>query len=166
MLIYDSLVTYREFYCHYAQKLLEELNEVVLIVPFYETLGSVREMLSIGHRAIDVEEQENLKNLFIHDSVDEYFGNEIVMDSRKKILNEAIENGKEGFSVVADMGSFFFKGAVKKLLEYEMNLPTRFEDKTFSGICVYHQADFDRLSKDQKNDVINHHRITIKLEAY
>lgn len=61
---------------------------------------------------------------------------------------------------------FFFKGAVKKLLEYEMNLPTRFEDKTFSGICVYHQADFDRLSKDQKNDVINHHRITIKLEAY
>ncbi|WP_172602331.1 hypothetical protein [Candidatus Nitrosocosmicus franklandus] len=52
------------------------------------------------------------------------------------------------------------------MLEYEMNLPTRFEDKTFSGICVYHQADFDRLSKDQKNDVINHHRITIKLEAY
>lgn len=166
LLIYDSLITYREFYAYYAQKLLEEGNHMVLIGPFYETISSVRETLSTGHRAIDVKTYEDLQVLLIHDSLDEYFGLDFLMDSRKKIMNQAVQSGKEGLSVVAEMGSFYFRRQIDRLVQFETSLPTHFEDMAYNGICVYHQGDFDKLSEKQKKDLIKHHGIIIKLEAH
>jgi hypothetical protein len=166
LLIYDSLITYREFYAYYVQKLLEEGNYLVLIGPFYETISSVRETLSTGHRAIDVKTYEDLQMLLIHDSLDEYFGLDFLMDSRKKIMSEAVQIGKEGLSVVAEMGSFYFRRQIERLIQFETSLPPHFEDMAYNGICVYHQGDFDKLSEKQKKDLIKHHGITIKLEAH
>lgn len=54
LVIYPDMVTLREFYSFYIQRQIEEENEVVKLAPFYEREDSVRNILSIGHTAIDV----------------------------------------------------------------------------------------------------------------
>src|SRR5919198_5843499 len=46
IIIYQDLGTLRELYSNYIHKQIEENNEIVLINPFYETTGSVRQVLS------------------------------------------------------------------------------------------------------------------------
>lgn len=75
MIIYDDLVTLREFYSYYIQQQIEEKNEMVLINPFYETTDLVRETLSRGYKAINVDKYENKeKILVIGDSLEKYLG--------------------------------------------------------------------------------------------
>lgn len=75
MIIYDDLTTLREFYSYYIQQQIEEKNEVVLINPFYETTDVVRETLSTGYKAINVDKYENKeKRLVIGDSLKKYLG--------------------------------------------------------------------------------------------
>ncbi|MDF0682403.1 MAG: MEDS domain-containing protein [Candidatus Nitrosocosmicus sp.] len=168
LLIYDDLETFREFYSYFAQKLLEKKDNIVLIAPFYETISSVRQTLSSGPRAIDVKEyEENLQRLLIYDSLNEYFGEEPVMDARKKIMKRSLQNNKEaGLSVLDDMGSFYFKMQEEKLVDFEKSLPVHFDDMAYNGICAYHQNDFNRLSEEQKEEIMKHHSETFRLEAY
>ena len=45
LLIYRDLTTLREFYSNYVQKQIND-NEMIQIMPFYETENAVREILS------------------------------------------------------------------------------------------------------------------------
>ena len=65
-------------------------------------------------------------------------------------------------SILGEMGVFFFKNQIQSLIDYEFSLPTEF-DTNLKGICLYHQKDFDRLSTNQKEELINHHKIAIKI---
>ena len=56
LIIYNDLITLREFYSYYTQRQIEEKNEMVLINPFYETTDVVRETLATGYKAIEVEQ--------------------------------------------------------------------------------------------------------------
>ena len=53
LLIYRDLITLREFYSNYIQKQIND-NEMIQIMPFYETENSVREMLS-NNRAVNLD---------------------------------------------------------------------------------------------------------------
>lgn len=53
MLIYPNLQTFREFYTRYIQKQIDIKNEIILFNPFYETVRSVRQNLSIGNIQMD-----------------------------------------------------------------------------------------------------------------
>jgi hypothetical protein len=44
-LIYPNLSALRKVYSQYAKKRLEEANEILLIIPYYETTDSVRAVL-------------------------------------------------------------------------------------------------------------------------
>lgn len=52
-----------------------------------------------------------------------------------------------------------------ELLEYERSLPKRF-DLNMKVFCIYHQNDFDRLTKGQKQELAKHHGMVIKIEAH
>jgi hypothetical protein len=164
LIIYNDLTTFREFYSYYTQKHLENIHGLIMINPFYETVSSVRQTLSTGHRAIDVKEfEENIKTLSISDSLSQYFGKELVMESRKKIIEKAFQRGKRGLTVVADVGAFYFKNQQEKLVDLETSLPAHFSDLEYNGLCVYHEADFDRLSEEHKKELIEHHSVTMRL---
>lgn len=208
MIIYDDLMTLREFYSYYIQIQIEEKNEMVLINPFYETTDSVRATLSSGHKAIDVKRyEEKEKKLVISDSLKKYLGQkeetgaiadveeggEEVADQideseqnnslNKKTTNKAkgetnhwwADNremiecadkiGNVGLSILADAGAFHFMRKTTELLEYECSLPKQF-DLNLKAFCLYHQKDFDRLSKEQKLELANHHSRVIKIEAH
>ena len=70
--------------------------------------------------------------------------------------------GKNGVSIIGDMGSFLFEKRIEELVNYELHLPRRFEIN-LRGICMYHHKDFDRVSEDQKQTIINQHEIAIRI---
>jgi hypothetical protein len=52
----------------------------------------------------------------------------------------------------------------KELIDYELSLPTQFK-APLKGRCTYNQPDFDnRLTEKQRQKLVSHHSIAIKLE--
>ena len=169
MIIYPDLTTLREFYSHYIKKQIEENNEVVLFTPFYETTDSVRQILSEGHTAIDdVSKYENESFLIITDALKKYFqkddGDETDWSFKKRMVEHAKKKGKRGFSILGDMGAFNYKGKITELVDYELSLPSKY-DIDMRGFCMYHQKDFDRFEEEQKQRVVEHHGIAMRIET-
>jgi MEDS: MEthanogen/methylotroph, DcmR Sensory domain len=158
MIIYPDLVTLRELYSNYIRKQIEENNEIVLINPFYETTDSVRQVLS----GIDVSKHEKEKSLIIADSLREYLGDQPHMNLERSLGNYS-EMGKNGLSVLADLGAYAHKSMYKDLVDYELSLPTKYNDVAMKGFCLYHQNDFDKFSNEQKQKLIEHHGKAIKI---
>jgi hypothetical protein len=77
----------------------------------------------------------------------------------EKLSKQAQNSGKNGISVIADLASFYFYNGIDKLIEYEMSLPTKYDNEMkLKGFCLYHQEDFHkRLSKEQRQKLLEHH---------
>ncbi len=163
IIIYPNLDTLRELYSNYIHKQIEENNEIVLINPFYETTDSVRQVLSEGydHGVEDITRHEKEGSLMIADSLKEYLGDQPLVYIKKGLANYA-KMGKKGLSVIADLGAYPHKSMYKDLVDYELSLPTKYDDP-MKGFCLYHQKDFDNLSDEQKQKLIKHHGKALKI---
>jgi hypothetical protein len=134
-MVFPDLMTLRGVYSHYTKMQLEDSNEIVLILPYYETTEMVRLTLSgetiynengnnpYGYSGIDVNKYEKEGSLIIMDSLKGYFYSEgkssfhINNDSPKGDLNlmsyleillkQAERQKKNGVTVLSDMGSFY-----------------------------------------------------------
>jgi hypothetical protein len=166
IIVYHDMMTLRRIYSEYIKGQLEDKNETILILPYYETTEMVRSILSgenynsIGGSIIDARKYEKEGSLVIIDSAKAYFGSDTgLMSFVEKLAKEAQSSGKNGISVIADLASFYYNNQVDKLIDYEMSLPTKYDDKMkLKGFCLYHQEDFDkRLSKEQKQKLFEHH---------
>ena len=166
LVVYEDLEKLREFYSQYVKKGIEERNEVIQLAPFYETEDSVRKTLSEGHISIDLKKWEKSeKSLIIVDSLKKYLGNESLESDynyNKNLVEYAKAMGKSGVSIIADNGAFPFKHRIDELVNFELSLPSKY-DIDLKRICLYHQKDFNRLSKEQKQKLLNHHAIAIKI---
>jgi MEDS: MEthanogen/methylotroph, DcmR Sensory domain len=161
MLIYEDLTTLREFYSNYIHKQIEKNNEIVLVNPFYETTDSVRQVLSHYNQGIDISKYEKEESLLIADSLKEYLGDQPLVYIKKGLANYT-KMGKKGLSVLADLGAYPYKSKYKDLVDYELSLPTKY-DVPMRGFCLYHQKDFDNLSDEQKQKLIEHHGKALKI---
>lgn len=170
VIIYSDITALKDFWSLYTKKSIEERTELVCLAPFYETVDSVRKILSEGHMSIDVKKYEKeVKSLIIMDALEKYRDksvNAFDVDSLLKANHDLVEYAdalkKNRVSILGEMGVFFFKNQIQRLIDYEFSLPTEFES-SLKGVCLYHQKDFDRLSTDQKEKLINHHKIAIKI---
>ena len=135
LMVFPDLMTLRGVYSHYTKMQLEDSNEIVLILPYYETTEMVRLTLSgetiynenennpYGYSGIDVNKYEKEGSLIIMDSLKGYFYSEgkssfhINNDSPKGDLNlmsyleillkQAERQKKNGVTVLSDKGSFY-----------------------------------------------------------
>jgi hypothetical protein len=72
---------------------------------------------------IVVKEYETQDSLLIIDSARAYFGSSIdIVSFVKSLVNYADQIGKNGVTVLADMGSFFCYNRLNDLIEYETSL--------------------------------------------
>jgi hypothetical protein len=164
LVIYPDMITLRRFYSYYAKMQLDN-NEIVLILPYYETTEMVRNVLSGDDKnnqgsTIDVRKYEKERLLVIIDSVKAYFRSDTdLMSFIGSLSKQAQNSGKSGVSVIADLASFYFHNGIDKLIEYEMSLPIKYDNNMkLKGYCLYHQEDFDRrLTKQQKQKLLEHH---------
>ena len=165
IIVYHDMMTLRQIYTGYIKTQLEYNNELVLILPYYETTETVRSVLSENHSSnegniIDVRKYEKQGSLIIIDSAEAYFTSDNnLMSFVEKLAKQAQTSGRNGISVIADLASFYYFNRIDKLIEYEMSLPTKYDDKMkLKGFCFYHREDFDRrLSKEEKQKLVEHH---------
>ena len=163
LIIYPDLDTLREIYSNYVHKQIKENNEIVLVNPFYETTDSVRQILSerYDHGMDDISKFEKEELLIIADALEEYLGDQPLIYVKKSLENYA-KMGKNGVSVLADLGAYPHRSMYNDLVDYELSLPTKY-DVQMKGFCLYHQKDFDRFSHEQKQKLIEHHGKALKL---
>ena len=165
LVVYPNINTLRRIYSCYAKMQLEDNDGIVLIIPYYETTKTVRTVLSRENNnnksnLIDVRKYEKQGSLMIIDSVKAYFRSDIdLMSFLARLAKQAQTSGKNGISVISDLASFYYNDQSDKLIEYEMSLPTKYDDKMkLKGFCFYHQEDFDRrFTEQQKQMLLEHH---------
>jgi hypothetical protein len=159
LVVYPDLVTFRETYSQYVKEAMKD-NEIVIILPFYETVNDVRRIMSEDGLGISVRRYEKEQSLLIMDSLKAYFG---LKSGLIPFLNQTVEyakkSGKDGVTVIGDVGSFLYsQNASSNLLQYEMTLPKVFEDMNLKGFCFYHRRDFNgRLTEQDKKMLLDHH---------
>jgi MEDS: MEthanogen/methylotroph, DcmR Sensory domain len=160
---YPDLPTLREMYSHYVRSAVPDDNEIVVVLPFYETTDNVRRILSEDSARIDVRRYEKEQRLLIMDSLKGYFGSVGgLMPFVKQTVDFAKNSGRENVSVIGDMGPFFHYGKENDLVEYEMQLPRKF-DMNLKGLCLYHERDFARFSEVEKQQLLKHHNRILQL---
>src|SRR5918993_1076045 len=152
LVLYHDLVTYREMYSHYIKATLDN-NEIVLVLPFYETVDNVRE-------------KEKEQSLLIIDGLKGYFGlPNGLMSFTKQLAEYAKTSGKNCVSIIGDMGPFFYNRKKDNLIGWELELPFRYHP-SMKGFCVYHEKDFGkRLPENDKELLIGHHEQVLDLAA-
>jgi hypothetical protein len=157
MLVYPRLDVLRNIYSRYSKSQLETGKEIVVHLPTYENISSVRRVLT--NTGLDVDRFENDESLVILDSVKGYFESNPDILTTFEMLAKRAEDEKSGggCSVISDMGSFSLLNKEMELLDYERSLPLRFSSMRCKGFCCYHQANFDRLSENQKEQLFEHH---------
>ena len=160
LIVYPDMVTLREVYSNYTKAALYERNEIIIILPFFETVDTVRQILAENSTKIDVRKYEKEGSLVIIDSLRGYFENPAgVMSFIKGALEYAKFSGKSGVSVFGDSGSFFhYHNKHSDLVEYELSLPSEYGDMNLKTFCLYHKKNFDmRLTEEQKQKLLEHH---------
>jgi hypothetical protein len=150
-------------YSHYTRTALYDGNEIVVILPFYETADSVRGILSEDPACLDVRKYEKEQRLVIIDSLKGYFGSvDGIMPFVKQIVEYAKTSGRSNVTVLGDMGSFFYYEKKRGLVEYETQLPRKF-GMNLKGICLYHMIDFRRFSQADRQKLYRHHSKIMQL---
>jgi len=162
LIIYPDLITLRKLYSIYIYKQIMENNEIVLLNPFYETTDSTKQILSQGDSGLDVSISEREKSLIVIDSLEEYFGKQPDMAFKRRLASNAKKIGKNGLSILGDVGAYTHKSKCKDLVDYESSLPIKY-DLAMKGFCLYHTKDFDRFTNEQKQQLIEHHGKTLNI---
>ena len=162
ILIYPNQYSFREIYSHYCNIALKN-NEIVLILTYYETADCVRQTLN--EIDVNVEKYEKEKVLMIMEDITKTY-----FDSAKDFLlfmevldKQKDKMGKNGISVIADMGTFFhFQNNKDAVMTFESSLPSKFGIK-MKRICNYHDGDLGRFEDDEMDSLIELHHLQVKV---
>ena len=193
LVLFPDLTTLRRVYSHYTKILLEDYNEIVLILPYYETTEMVRLALSgrdassrkindsSRYSGLNVSKYVKEGSLVIMDSIKGYFPSEVQSYSSEndlnvglaftsyihRLLKQAENQKKGGVTVLSDLGSFhhFFYNGNQKLIEYERSLPKNYDGMNLKGFCLYQRDDFERkFSQKQQTELLDCHGRNIMLQ--
>jgi hypothetical protein len=129
LVVYPDLIMLREIYSRYIKFQLEDRNEIVLILPYYETTDMVRLVLSgmrgynngintsagSGDSGIDVRRYEKEGSLIIIDSLKGYFDSEKEQQQQQQKNNHYHNNNNNNNS--KNMGLISFLGVLLKHAE-------------------------------------------------
>ena len=175
IVVYPNLVTFRQIYSNYTGRELQN-NRIVLILPYYETVQSVKNFLSLAN--VDVSEFQRMGSLSIIDGNEAFFNHQGTDDTtdydthanneRGNIVSlmrimqkQALKLGKEGMTIILDLGCFFTQ-SLYDLMLYEKSIPLIFKNTTLKQLCMYHQRDFDvRFTNSQQASLLDQHARSI-----
>jgi hypothetical protein len=79
------------------------------------------------------------------------------------IVNELVKRAQNGVSVITDAGSFFHFKKSDKLIEHELSMPSQF-DVNLKRFCVFHKQDFNAITEEQRQKLVDHHGQVVMME--
>lgn len=129
-----------------------EHNEALILITADITKDAVRGRMT-REWGVDVEELEERGDIVLQ-TPDEWYFRDGRPNWRRTdamflaLQKDAIGRGRSGLRGAGDTRLFFEKGYVTDLIDYESSLERRFSI-SFTPLCTYSKADFDKLSSDQ-----------------
>jgi hypothetical protein len=159
LIVYPHQRALRELCTRYVKTQIEDQNKIVLILPHYETVENLKSILLGGFPVAEDMMKKYKDSLIVMDSVKGHFGAGSHMDFVNKLVNGA----ENGVLVIADAGSFFHLNKKDKLIEHELSMPSQF-DINLKRFCVFHKQDFNVLTEEQRQKLINHHGQVLVIE--
>jgi DNA-binding response OmpR family regulator len=135
-------------------------NECVMIVARRDSaLDEILETFTIN--GIDAGKLMSNNSLLLVDNKEWYIPDEKVekhriIDQWNDLVNRSLVSGKKGLRAFCMMDTFFEHNFVEELVDYEHELPLRF-DIPFLAICAYKQIDLDKLSNSQRARMVKCH---------
>jgi hypothetical protein len=133
------------------------MDQVVMLLPFYEGAPDVK--IYLEERGLNVDKAQKECSLVVADALTWFFHSGVNVKSFLGILTEdSLQVGKKGITLIADMDCFFLNEKVEDLVDYELSMPVK-NDLSIKVVCCYNSGDFDRLDKEQQEQLIaNHYR--------
>lgn len=139
---------------------------MVLLLPHNESVSNLFHALkNIG---LDVQKYKLQGSLVIVEAKKGYFSltNELVdiMIMIKMLLQRSKKLGKSGLTVFSDMSLFFNHNRIDNLIKHEAGLFSSLSSSLYSNkmkiFCYYNITDFERLTENQKQGLLNNHSKT------
>ena len=160
LMAYNNVADFRRLYVSVCKERLEN-NEIVLILPYYETVDSIEQQLE--NDGVDTNHYKRDRSLFIVDAVQQFFGSGYDFAKFLELLDDgAVKTGKVGVFVIAYIDGFFLYGDDReKLIEYEKTI-SKIKLVHTILICAYHEARFASFSDDTKQLLRRLHNITVQ----
>jgi hypothetical protein len=161
LIIYSDPRVLRELYPTYVKTQLEQENKTVLILPHYETVDNLKKvLLDDSFPAASEDTMKKYKDsLIVMDSIKGHFG----AGDHTAYVNELVNSAENGVLVIADAGGFFHLDKTNKLVEHELSMPSQF-DVNLKRFCVFHKHDFNTLTEEQRQNLVNHHGQALMIE--
>jgi hypothetical protein len=167
LVLYSDIINLRYIYVKYCKIALESLNEIVLLLPYYDSTSyTLHNLRTID---IDIEKYKQEGWLIIVGSRNGYFSlkDELVgiMIMVKMLLQRSHKLGKSGLTVFSDIGLFFYLNRIEDLLKRETAVLLSIHNTKVKIFCCYNIADLRQLTENQKQDLLNHHNKVISTES-
>ena len=175
LVVYPDLMTLRQVYARYLSMNSHNKSELLVILPYYETVESVKNNLMNGDGSLDkYTEMVREGSLIIRDCHDILSGYKESIDNfsnkdgseteklnrfMKKILFHAEKIGKKVVSIWVDTGAFHNdKMDSRSLIDYEKRIAPEVRSATIKQFCLYHQLDFElRLDRNIEKQILDYH---------
>jgi hypothetical protein len=163
LIFYQDVATLNNIYLGYCMSALELLNEIILIIPYHESVSNI--LHSLKNNGVNVEKFKLQGSLVIVDSKKAFFSltNELVdlMIMAKMLLQRSNKLGKSGLTVFSDMALFFHHNRIDDLIKHETKFFSSSSCSMHSNkmkiFCCYNIVDIKVLAENQKQDLVNHH---------
>ena len=135
-------------------------NECVMIVA-RRNFGLDEIAKAFTTNGIDIGKLMSNDSLIVIDNKEWYIPDEKVnkhkiIDQWNDLVNRSLVSGKKGLRAFCMMDTFFEHNFVEELVDYENELPRRFNNP-FLAICAYKQSDLDKFSNSQHARMVECH---------
>ena len=176
ILVYPNIDALREIYTNYIDITSHELSELFVILPFYETIESVKNNLMYNYESTqNYDYMKHEGSLIIRDantilekdikSNTDYVSQAYneppnIVDFLKRVSSHSKKINKDTISLWIDTGVFYnFENGIGSLMKYERAFPKIVANYPIKQFCLYHQKDYEnRLNKHEQIETVDKHQ--------
>lgn len=161
-LLYSSITALHQLLIEYCRFSLKSSNEILLILTSYDSIENLLKALRVIDSNLDSRQING--SLVIRDSAKVYFNlaDELVdiMIMIRMLLQRKRKLGKDGLTVICDMGIFFHKKRIVDLVSHETRLSLGSSDfKEVRMICCYDKPSLSLLTQQSQQILRAHTKI-------
>lgn len=158
--LYSSITALHQLLIEYCRISLKSSNEILLILTSYDSIENFLKVLKDIDSNMDSRQQDG--SLVIRESAKAYFNlaDQLVdiMIMIRMLLQRKRKLGKDGLTVICDMGIFFHKSRIVDLVSHETRLSFGSSDiNEVRMICCYDKPSLTLLTRQQTQQILCAH---------
>jgi DcmR-like sensory protein len=159
-IIYPSITAFHRWLIEYCGVSFKTSNEILLILTSCDSIESLLKALEVIDRNINSRQKDG--SLVIRESAKAYFNlaNKLVdiLIMIRMLLQRKTKLGKDGLTVICDLGIFFHKNRIDDLISHEAKLSLGHSDfNEVRMICCYVKQNLTLLTRQQTQQILCAH---------